>query len=147
MLISASALALATKTKVDEMGEQMHKLTNAHEGKNFLLILLLTMITRSFLDQVDQALVDWLSPLDFIPMQNELSSRRQQGTGQWLLESKEFLNWCSGANGVLWCSGMRKYFTCLALLFGNWRTFIANNNVAGAGKTTLVYQPLSNFQK
>lgn len=39
-------------------------------------------------------------------MQNEVSSRRQRGTGQWLLESKEFLNWRSGANGVLWCSGM-----------------------------------------
>lgn len=114
---------------------------------SYSLILLLKLITRSFLDQENQAFFDWFSPLDFIPMQNEVSSRRQRGTGQWLLESKEFLNWRSGANGVLWCSGMRKYSTCLALLFGNWRTLIANNNVAGAGKTILVYQPLSSFQE
>ena len=54
--------------------------------------------------------ISWLSPLDFVAKQNDALSRRQHGTGRWLLDSSEFRSWISIAGKVLWCPGMRKSF-------------------------------------
>ena len=52
-------------------------------------------------------LMNWLSPLDFFSKQSDALSRRQEGTGRWLLESNEFCSWLDTAGRVLWCPGMR----------------------------------------
>ncbi|KAM4063741.1 ankyrin repeats (3 copies) domain-containing protein [Hirsutella rhossiliensis] len=36
---------------------------------------------------------NWLTPIDYSGEQKDLIHRRQEGTGQWLLESKEFQAW------------------------------------------------------
>ena len=51
---------------------------------------------------------DWLSPLNFKLIQNEIFHSRQVGTGQWLLECEEFLAWRDGPSGTLWCHGLRE---------------------------------------
>ncbi|KAF2174830.1 hypothetical protein K469DRAFT_756574 [Zopfia rhizophila CBS 207.26] len=53
-----------------------------------------------------QAILDWLTPLDYAPQQNDFISRRQEGTGQWLLDSKEFKDWLSETKQTLFCPGM-----------------------------------------
>ena len=50
-------------------------------------------------------LCQWLSPLDFPAQQREIYSRRQQGAGQWLLESERFKRWLRNDGGVLLCPG------------------------------------------
>ena len=56
-----------------------------------------------------RAVTDWLSPLNFMATQNEVLGRRQEGTGQWLLDSEKFKNWVNGTEKVLWCPGIREY--------------------------------------
>ena len=56
--------------------------------------------------QEREAVLEWLSPLNFAPQQSNLSSRRQEGTGLWLLESQEFKGWKSKDGESLVCQGM-----------------------------------------
>lgn len=54
----------------------------------------------------ERDVIHWLSPLDFFSKQNDALSRRQEGTGQWLLETVEFQSWLDAAGKVLWCPGI-----------------------------------------
>lgn len=63
---------------------------------------------------VQDALI-WLSPTDYATRHSDLASRRQDGTGEWLLNSSRFQTWLSGSGQTLYCPGM-----------------------PGAGKTTLL---------
>ena len=56
----------------------------------------------------ERDLMKWLSPLEFFSKQSDALSRRQEGTGQWLLESIEFRSWLNTAKRVLWCPGIRE---------------------------------------
>lgn len=60
------------------------------------------------LNSEERDLMNWLSPLDFLSKQSDALSRRQEGTGQWLLESNEFRSWLGITGRVLWCPGMRE---------------------------------------
>jgi NACHT domain len=57
-------------------------------------------------DQDRQAILDWLTPTGYGAQQSDFLSRRQEGTGQWLLDSAEFNDWCGGDGGTLFCPGM-----------------------------------------
>ena len=37
-------------------------------------------------------ILNWLTPINYAPQQNDFINKRQEGTGQWLLDSKEFSN-------------------------------------------------------
>ncbi|UKZ49278.1 hypothetical protein TrVGV298_003523 [Trichoderma virens] len=56
-------------------------------------------------DETDRAL-NWLTPTDYAPQQSDYLARRQPGTGQWLLDSKEFQAWLGANNQTLFCPGM-----------------------------------------
>lgn len=60
------------------------------------------------LNSEERDLMSWLSPLDFTSKQSDALSRRQVGTGRWLLESDKFRSWLKSAGRVLWCPGMRE---------------------------------------
>jgi hypothetical protein len=53
-----------------------------------------------------QLVLDWISPTDFPAQQYDIISRRQKGTGQWLLDSPEFQEWLQGAHKTLFCPGI-----------------------------------------
>jgi len=63
-------------------------------------------ITR--VEQENQVILDWLSPLNFRSVQIDTLSRRQDGTGKWLFESLEYQAWAIGETPTLWCYGPRK---------------------------------------
>lgn len=53
-----------------------------------------------------QIIIDWLSPTNYASQQSDFVSRRQEGTGQWLLNSDEFKQWLNQSNQILFCPGM-----------------------------------------
>ncbi|KFZ17293.1 hypothetical protein V501_01823 [Pseudogymnoascus sp. VKM F-4519 (FW-2642)] len=54
----------------------------------------------------EQAILDWLTPIDYAPQQSDFISRRQTGTGQWLLDSTEFQSWLMTEKQTLLCPGI-----------------------------------------
>lgn len=53
-----------------------------------------------------QAIFDWLTPIDFVSQQHDFIAQRQQGTGQWLLDSAEFEAWVQIDKQTLFCPGI-----------------------------------------
>jgi Cdc6-like AAA superfamily ATPase len=53
-----------------------------------------------------QAILDWLTAIDYAPQQNDFINRRQEGTGQWLLDSTEFQKWLETDKQTLFCPGI-----------------------------------------
>ncbi|KAJ9131303.1 Ankyrin repeat domain-containing protein 50 [Pleurostoma richardsiae] len=51
-------------------------------------------------------ILDWLTPIDYAAQQNDFISRRQAGTGQWLLDSVEFKAWMQTQKETLFCPGI-----------------------------------------
>ncbi len=56
--------------------------------------------------QQHHAIMEWLSPTDFPAQQHDIISRRQEGTGQWFLNSPEFKRWIQGSDKTLFCPGI-----------------------------------------
>jgi hypothetical protein len=54
---------------------------------------------------LQQAILHWLTPIDYAPQQNDFIGQRQAGTGQWLLESGKFQEWLKSGK-PLFCPGI-----------------------------------------
>jgi predicted ATPase len=57
-------------------------------------------------DQEHQATIDWLTLVNYASQQSDFIARRQEGTGQWLLQSNEFQQWLAQRNKTLFCPGI-----------------------------------------
>jgi hypothetical protein len=57
-------------------------------------------------DQGCRVIIDWLSPIDYATQQSDFISRRQEGTGQWLLNSDEFKAWLNTSRQTPFCLGI-----------------------------------------
>jgi hypothetical protein len=75
--------------------------------KVIILVFLDSRSTEIAIDKESIDIVAWLSPLHFETKQKDAFSRHQEGTGQWMLDSKEFNDWFSGSGRTLWCPGIR----------------------------------------
>lgn len=53
-----------------------------------------------------QSILTWLTPTDYTTQQHDFVSRRQAGTGQWLLDSVEFRAWLETDKQILFCPGI-----------------------------------------
>ena len=59
----------------------------------------------------NQAILRWLSNLNFEEKQRDILSKRHPGTGRWLLDSDAFKAWRNGHDespSTLWCPGIRE---------------------------------------
>ncbi|KAI1758603.1 hypothetical protein GGR53DRAFT_235544 [Hypoxylon sp. FL1150] len=56
--------------------------------------------------QEHQEILDWLTPNDYSAQQSDFIRRRQEGTGQWLLDSPEYQRWVSVKKEALFCPGI-----------------------------------------
>jgi hypothetical protein len=57
-------------------------------------------------DQGRQTILDWITPIDFASQQNDFVTRRQAGTGQWLLDSVDFQAWLKTKQQTIFCPGI-----------------------------------------
>ncbi|CAG9983821.1 unnamed protein product [Clonostachys byssicola] len=57
-------------------------------------------------NQEHQAILDWLTPIEYAPKQNDNLRSREPGTGQWLLDSKEYQAWLKTSKQTLFCPGI-----------------------------------------
>jgi Cdc6-like AAA superfamily ATPase len=57
-------------------------------------------------NQGRQTILDWITPVDYAPQQNDFIAQRQEGTGQWLLDSVEFQTWLETNKQALFCPGI-----------------------------------------
>ena len=60
-----------------------------------------------FADQESREIVDWLSPLNFWTKQDDILSKKEEGTGGWIFEDPAFEDWINGTERILWCPGIR----------------------------------------
>ena len=54
----------------------------------------------------DLNILKWLTPIDYATQQSDHISRRQPGTGQWLLDSAEYQEWLKSPGKTLFCPGI-----------------------------------------
>ncbi|KAJ6514081.1 ankyrin repeat domain-containing protein [Mycena vulgaris] len=78
-----------------------------------------------------QAILDWMSPLEFLQRQVDVFSVLQPGTGEWLLADAQFQDWESGSGKTLWCPGIPGAGkTVLAsLVLNHLEVQVWNNNI------------------
>nr|GAT51975.1 predicted protein [Mycena chlorophos] len=77
-------------------------------------------------------IMDFVSPINFLPRQQEIYKARHKNTGNWPLAHPAFQEWKSGSSQVLWCSGIRQ------LILSILNILDIDSILAGAGKTVLV---------
>jgi len=63
-------------------------------------------IDRVLHDREQQATLDWLTSVDYSSQQNDFIARRQEGTGEWLVELDEFQQWKNNKDCILFCPGI-----------------------------------------
>jgi Cdc6-like AAA superfamily ATPase len=63
-------------------------------------------LVRGQEDQDRQTILNWITPIDYALQQSDFLSRRQAGTGQWLLSSAEFKAWVETDKQTLFCPGI-----------------------------------------
>ncbi|KAN0079531.1 hypothetical protein V8E54_004745 [Elaphomyces granulatus] len=63
-------------------------------------------IDRVLHSREQQVILDWLTSVDYSLQQNDFIGRRQEGTGEWLVESDEFQQWENNKECILFCSGI-----------------------------------------
>jgi hypothetical protein len=66
----------------------------------------LPTLHESVVAQLHHDIMKWLSPTDFPAQQHDIITRRQEGTGQWFLDSPEFKRWLQGSDKTLFCPGI-----------------------------------------
>jgi hypothetical protein len=83
------------------------------------------------LNEENKKIISWLSPLNFYATHQSFVERRQEGTGEWILNHALFDAWVKGRNKTLWCPGIRK------TLIPAFLSDHADTIRAGAGKTII----------
>jgi hypothetical protein len=56
--------------------------------------------------QEREKILNWLTPFDYASQQHDFLSRRQQGTGESFLDSKQFQTWLNTNEQTLFCPGI-----------------------------------------
>ena len=110
-------ISIASLDQVNQVDARVKELTHTSEVSSTKILNSLSNVQLSqkqgelrALSSEEREVINWLSPLEFSSKQNDALGRRQEGTGQWLLESPEFRSWLHTAGGVIWCPGIREQY-------------------------------------
>ncbi|KAL2826768.1 purine and uridine phosphorylase [Aspergillus pseudoustus] len=99
-------LSIVPRQQIEQM-PAIEKLLSALDRKFEDLSNGIQNVRSQQLNQEHQAIVDWISPVDYGTQQSDNFGRRQPGTGQWLLDSAEYRTWIDSEGGTtLFCPGI-----------------------------------------
>lgn len=56
--------------------------------------------------QIRREILNWLTPVNYAPQQSDYLRRKQPGTGDWLLNTKQFRLWLDSPRETLYCPGI-----------------------------------------
>ncbi|KFX94529.1 hypothetical protein V490_04313 [Pseudogymnoascus sp. VKM F-3557] len=108
--IDAAMLGASTYKEVKEARQEQREW---HEAEEKISVIIRGGVDESNFrqenqarKQKEQAILDWLTPIDYASQQSDFISRRQAGTGQWLLDSSEFQAWLAAGKQTLFCPGI-----------------------------------------
>lgn len=108
--IDAAMLGASTYKEVKEARQEQREW---HETEEKISVIIRGGVDESNFRQENQArkqkeqtILDWLTPIDYAPQQSDFISRRQAGTGRWLLDSSEFQGWLAAGKQTLFCPGI-----------------------------------------
>lgn len=98
---------LTDKRDVEEILSQIERLKSSVSlVLNHASLAIGTKVNDALISQKVKAVIDWLTPLNFLARQESIIRDRSEGTGAWFLESDTFDEWRSGDNLVMWCPGI-----------------------------------------
>ncbi|KAF3082326.1 hypothetical protein TWF103_003363 [Orbilia oligospora] len=66
----------------------------------------IAMVRHKLDKKEDLEILNWLTPIDYDDQQTDYFNKRQQGTGQWLLDSTEYQSWLRTGKQILFCPGI-----------------------------------------
>ncbi|KAI4094172.1 MAG: hypothetical protein LQ344_002426 [Seirophora lacunosa] len=93
----------------------------ALEGENHELLQAIKTDTTAGMDTIKEGvaglqvredvkewleILHWFSPLNFFKTQQDIFARREGDTGQWITQSRDFLDWFAGPKHTLCCAGI-----------------------------------------
>jgi len=56
-----------------------------------------------------ERVIDWISTSNYHASHNATAKLRFDGTGEWLLETEQYLAWRTSSCAKLWVTGMRTF--------------------------------------
>lgn len=83
----------------------------------------------------DMEILNWLTRIDYASQQSDFISRRQAGTGQWLLDSAEYHTWLKSNKQTLFCPGIPGAGKTIltSIVIDNLDTLIQKESSVGIG--------------
>jgi ankyrin repeat protein len=99
-------LVLAIQNDHLQLSKEVHRDTSAIRRDMVVVKETVHRLAAVQDDQERQAIIDWIAAVDYAPRFSDFIGRRQEGTGNWLLDSKEFEVWIDGSGQKMFCPGM-----------------------------------------
>jgi hypothetical protein len=104
--IDAAVLGATTYKEVRNARKEQQEWRQAETKTSSAIKSGVDQSNRRQVTQDYQAILDWLTPIDYAPRQSDFIGRRQAGTGRWLLDSTEFQSWLKNDKQTLFCPGI-----------------------------------------
>ena len=93
------------KLEMKDLDEKVASMLNSIEE----LTQQVSSIKSMILSDEEQNILEWLSKYDFSASHTSAASRRQSGTGDWILDSPQYGEWKTSECGLLWLHGICQY--------------------------------------
>ncbi|KAK4213049.1 hypothetical protein QBC37DRAFT_423640 [Rhypophila decipiens] len=103
LAIDSAALIASTHREVKEGQRQQQQI---HRVQYHVLDHIRHRIDSQDASVERKTILEWLTPIDYTSQQIDFIKRRQSGTGQWLLDSRDFQEWLKGGQKTLFCPGI-----------------------------------------
>lgn len=66
------------------------------------------ILRQSEREKHEKKILDWISPLPYKDRHYVIKELRAPGTGEWLLNCRQFREWCTTDIDVLFCQGIQE---------------------------------------
>jgi Cdc6-like AAA superfamily ATPase len=105
-LTESRELVLEVKKRSTEHGKLIGELVQTINATSADIADSVGELCKHQINLEREAILNWLTSVDFVPQQSDFINRRQAGTGEWLLDSPEFHTWLNREGQTLFCPGI-----------------------------------------